>query len=76
MLADADGDLLASFNRLRQGMAVPAAGVDSIVVAQDGRGRFNTISQAVDAARPGDTAFVSEGKYFKSVIADKNLSFV
>jgi parallel beta-helix repeat protein len=52
-------------------MAVPASAADLTVGAQ---GRFNTIQQAVDAAKPGDTVRVAPGTYTENVVVNKQLT--
>ena len=52
-------------------MVVPASAADLTVGAQ---GRFNTIQQAVDAAKPGDTVRVAPGTYTENVVVNKQLT--
>jgi hypothetical protein len=75
-LASSGSDLLTKFNRLRQDLAIPHAGSDAVIVAQDGSGKFTSIGQAVQASRTGDTIFVREGKYIESVILKKAVTLV
>ena len=52
-------------------MAIPASAADLTVGAQ---GRFSTIQQAVDAAKPGDTVRVAPGTYTENVVVNKQLT--
>jgi parallel beta-helix repeat protein len=48
----------------------------SIVVAQDGSGRFVTVRSAIEAARPGDTIRIRPGIYFENIVVDSHVEIV
>lgn len=50
------------------------AGPATIVVAQDGSGDFETITDALAAAEDGDTVLVKPGTYEESVLIDKDIT--
>jgi parallel beta-helix repeat protein len=52
-------------------VAVPASAADLTVGTQ---GQFNTIQQAVDAAKPGDTVRIAPGTYTENVVVNKQLT--
>jgi parallel beta-helix repeat protein len=53
----------------------PGAAVDAThVVVQDGSGDFPTITEAVEAAKDGDTIFVKPGTYVESISIDKDIT--
>ena len=49
---------------------------ETIIVDVNGDGDYESIQEAVDEAKPGDTIFVKSGTYYGNVVIDKSLSLI
>jgi len=53
-----------------------SACADTITVAKDGNGDYETIQDAIDNASPGDTIEVWEGEYQENIAVNKNVDLI
>ncbi len=57
-------------------LAAKESSGDTIIVAQDGNGDYDTIQDAIDNATEGDTIRVYEGTYQENVVINKTVNLI